>query len=472
MPQHLKIGTCFLDDPKLKPVSYDSILENGVLIYGQNKIMAIDFSQVRLLKDAEFKPGEKIIYSMDCNVSNSSDEEDSYPRINSELADIECLIQKGAKVIILGHRGRHKEFKDHPEKASLEFAEKYLSRKLGTKRIDYFPENTGQEAIDFTDSIDNGSIAIMGNTRTHLEEEDELDENRQKLAQEFSRLGNVVAVGGFGKAHRANASNVEILQYLKGYLTESQVNEMKKLEPWAGRAKPRCCAAVLGKAGSQIIPFSVVAIGGIKGEKIQDGLAGFVNTYDYIIVGGMPLNTILKVRGYEVGNSKLKDGNKTFEKDIEKILANEEYAKKIYIPQKVIIARKDGDNFVDSKPINIEEKVPQGYMIVDFEIDKQACSMFEKAVIQRGRIVMAGTPCWVEKGFTEATRKIATYMNRNPQNSIALGEDTVSDMKLAGLEFKAQSSTGGGSALYFLAYGTTPVFEALKKNKEKFNYSK
>ena len=148
------------------------------------------------------------------------------------------------------------------------------------------------------------------------------------------------------------------------------------------------------------------------------------------------------------------------------------YAKKIYIPQKVIIARKDGDNFVDSKPINIEEKVPQGYMIVDFEIDKQACSMFEKAVIQRGRIVMAGTPCWVEKGFTEATRKIATYMNRNPQNSIALGEDTVSDMKLAGLEFKAQSSTGGGSALYFLAYGTTPVFEALKKNKEKFNYSK
>jgi len=58
VPPHTKvcglIGTCFLDegnsfefpalkikvifsDPKLKPVSYDPILKNGVLIYGQNK---------------------------------------------------------------------------------------------------------------------------------------------------------------------------------------------------------------------------------------------------------------------------------------------------------------------------------------------------------------------------------------------------------------------------------------------------
>ena len=41
MPPHTKvcglIGTCFLDDPKLKPVSHNPILKNGVLIYGHNK---------------------------------------------------------------------------------------------------------------------------------------------------------------------------------------------------------------------------------------------------------------------------------------------------------------------------------------------------------------------------------------------------------------------------------------------------
>ena len=40
VPPHTKVcglnGTCFLDDPKLKPVSYDPILKNGVLIYGHN----------------------------------------------------------------------------------------------------------------------------------------------------------------------------------------------------------------------------------------------------------------------------------------------------------------------------------------------------------------------------------------------------------------------------------------------------
>jgi hypothetical protein len=38
---HTKLGslnsTCFLDDPKLKPVSYSSILKNWVLIYGHKK---------------------------------------------------------------------------------------------------------------------------------------------------------------------------------------------------------------------------------------------------------------------------------------------------------------------------------------------------------------------------------------------------------------------------------------------------
>jgi len=40
VPPHTKvcglIGTCFLDDPKLKPVSHNPILKNGVLIYGHN----------------------------------------------------------------------------------------------------------------------------------------------------------------------------------------------------------------------------------------------------------------------------------------------------------------------------------------------------------------------------------------------------------------------------------------------------
>jgi predicted nucleotidyltransferase len=41
-------GTCFLDDPKLKLVSYDPILKNGVLIYG-HKMKDITFNEIRLV---------------------------------------------------------------------------------------------------------------------------------------------------------------------------------------------------------------------------------------------------------------------------------------------------------------------------------------------------------------------------------------------------------------------------------------
>jgi len=46
---------------------------------------------------------------------------------------------------------------------------------------------------------------------------------------------------------------------------------------------------------------------------------------------------------------------------------------------------------------------------------------------------------------------------------IVLGGDTAAEVKYDGAV-----STGGGSALYFVAHGTTPVFEALKQNKLKF----
>ena len=48
--------------------------------------------------------------------------------------------------------------------------------------------------------------------------------------------------------------------------------------------------------------------------------------------------------------------------------------------------------------------------------------------------------------------------------SIVLGGDTSAEVN-----FKGPSSTGGGSALYFVANETTHVFEALKINKKNFN---
>jgi len=62
-----------------------------------------------------------------------------------------------------------------------------------------------------------------------------------------------------------------------------------------------------------------------------------------------------------------------------------------------------------------------------------------------------------KKVAKQSTEEVLKRMELVKDNSIVLGGDTKTEVKFSG-----KSSTGGGSALYFVANGTTPVLEALK----------
>ncbi|MBI5149062.1 phosphoglycerate kinase [Candidatus Pacearchaeota archaeon] len=414
--------------------------------------MPIDFTQVNKLEDTIINPGEKWVYSADAN-------DPKLKRVDEELEDLKQISDNQGITIILAHEGRFGKAKP------LDFVASHLTEKLG-KEVKYFPENNTPAAIEFVNSLKARDIAVLGNTRFHEGEE----KNDSQLAEQFAALvgkEGKVAIGGFGKAHRKNASNTGILNHLLGYLTRSQQREMEKLEKWAGEERR----------------LSIAILGGIKGEKIKDGLAGFIETYDFIIPGGIVLNTLYYVLQKTIkkeeqkeardsrievmiGKSVVDDEGKTFFDEVEKVL--ELYPNKILFPQKVRIAKKEDGAFGKVYEIKSCSDIPEEYMIVDFVLSESAKKGLEKCVLYKGRIVMAGTPGIYTAGFCEATDSIVEYMNQNPENSIALGGDTVSDIKSRGKEFNANSSTGGGSALYFIAHGTTPVFEALKENKKRF----
>ena len=83
MPSHTKVcglnGTCFLDDPKLKPVSYDSILKNGVLIYGHNhkkviKMQLIGFNLGKILVERKEQTQGKLEISQNIDIKDISKE--------------------------------------------------------------------------------------------------------------------------------------------------------------------------------------------------------------------------------------------------------------------------------------------------------------------------------------------------------------------------------------------------------------
>jgi phosphoglycerate kinase len=400
--------------------------------------MRINFHDIARLQETRINEGNIWIYVADFNVKHKGTDLKNTDRIDVEIADTKYILSQGGVAVFLAHKGR---FKDR-DTEDLDFVVPHLSDKLGVG-VAYFPENNTPTAVQFVQGLRPGTAAIMGNTRKHEGEE----RNDPHLASQFARLGQYAAIGGFGKAHRAHASNVGIQEFIPSYATESQLKEMVLLAPWAGK---------------NLSTYSVAVLGGVKKEKITTGLVGFAQIYDAIIPGGIVLNTILKVKGYDIGASLIEDSGKTFEREVKEVLVGQ-YGAKVHIPGKVIVARHKNGQYQDAHTIEVANGVAEGYMIVDYLLPSSATDSLDRMVEENGRLILAGTPGIYVAGFKSATEAVLTRMERNSANCVMLGGDTVSEVPYDG-----PRSTGGGSALHFVANGTTPVLEALKANKRKF----
>lgn len=398
--------------------------------------MSPRFHSVRQLKDATINAGDRWVYVADFNIDHDAAGLKSTDRIDAEIDDLRQILSRGGVAAILAHKGR---FEDR-DTENLDFVLPCLKEKLGGEPK-YFPRSTGKAARDFVKALKPGEVAVMGNTRRHKGEES----NDPALAKQFAELGDFVAVGGFGKAHRKHASNVGILDHLPGYATRSQVREMDVLRKWAGR-----------REGT----YSVAVLGGVKKEKITIGLRGFVEMYDAILPGGIVLNTLLKAAGYRIGDSVKRDSGRTFIREAREVLRGP-YSDKICLPEKVIVATAKKLRSVHT--VRVSDGVPRGYMVVDYLMSRRGAAALDKAVREKGRLVLAGTPGIYTKGFARATDAVMKRMKRRGVKGLVLGGDTAGEVG-----YRGPASTGGGSALHFVAHGTTAVFEALEANARWF----
>jgi phosphoglycerate kinase len=386
--------------------------------------------EVAVFSERHVKPGDRWIYSADFNVKKVPHE-----RVDCELDDLRKISDAQGITCILAHEGRNGDARH------LDFVAQYLSEQLN-RAVQYYPENATDAAQKFADTLKNGDIAVMGNTRmNHGEERNDL-----ALAAEYAMLGDHVVIGGFGKAHRKNASNVGILECRRGYLSTSQENEMAKLSLWAS-AEPN--------------KYSVAVLGGTKKEKI-DGLFGLAAHYDAIIPGGIVLNTILKQKypDQSIGASKIDDYGKTFEKEVARAL--DLYGDKIITPNEVIVAQKDGDRWDNFGRVNISqmESVHDQCAIVSYVMPFDGMCALARVAQYQGRLVVAGTPDISHLAESKASRELQYWLKEIGPNALILGGDSAHDLQAS----NAVVSTGGGSALAFLTTGTTAVYEALKED--------
>jgi len=359
--------------------------------------------------------GKKILVRLDLNTPIKEGKVVDDFRITQSLPTINYLKDKGAKIIIISHIEGSSE--------TLRPAYEYLQQHLS---ISFCPDliEKGEPVIS---NMHEGDILLCENIRQYPGEKD----NDKNFTKKLASFGDAYVNDAFPVSHRSHASIVGIPKFIPGFMGFQFQKEVDSLS----------------RAFNPPRPFLFI-LGGAKFDTKFPLVTKFLDIADSVFVGGALANDLLKAKGLPVGKSLISSGSI----DFSKIIAH----KKIIIPTDVAVQSPHG---VDVKPA---DKVQDDESI--FDVGEETTNHLEREIKKAQCILWNGPLGLYEKGFKQATLRIAKAVSDSPALTIVGGGDTLAailELKLA--DRFSFLSTGGGAMLDFLAQGTLPGIDALKK---------
>ncbi len=373
-------------------------------------------------------------------------------RIQQSLPTLKRLMEDNNKLIICGHLGRPKgEWK---EEFSFRPVAKILANLLNIKFVetDYKIPNyniahliffTGdlrkKETLEQINKISSKDIVFLENMRFYAEEEN----NDTNFAQSLSTLANVFVLDGFGVAHHPAVSVTGLAEFLPAYAGVLLEKEIKSLD------------MVLRH---QQHPF-VVMTGGIKLSEKVGALENLGKTADKILVGGGVANLLFKVKGFEVGLSKIEEAES---KTAWHILQN--FKDKLVLPVDVVVANANMDK--SSIRVCSPHEVSSEEQILD--AGPKTIMQFSKIIKTVKTLVWSGPLGLYEKSpFHHATFALSRLIGGRGKGKafvVVGGGDTVDAVRKSHqFEHIDHVSTGGGAMLEYLSGVKLAGIEALKR---------
>lgn len=378
---------------------------------------------MRTIYDIESLEGVKVMVRVDYNVPIQNGVVIDDFRIRSSLETIKFLLNGGARVILIAHLEAADGSNPSLEPASICLNGLGVKTRFIKDMKDAFPiiEN------DFK----NGDCILLENLRFFEGEK----KNDMKFAGELASLADIYVNDAFSVSHREHASVVGVPSLMPSY-AGIQLNKE---------------AANLSRAFDPQHPFLFI-IAGAKFDTKMPLIEKFSKLADKIFIGGALANDILKARGFPVGASKLSVNNVHAIADIAA-------DPRMIIPEDVIVGGHVEKNAAD---VAGDDKI--------LDSGSKTIAMIGE-ILQTTKFVLWNGPLGVyEDGYQGATlelaKRIADCKDTNGVDFVSIvgGGDTTAAISTLGIEHKFTFiSTGGGAMLDFLAKGTLPGIEALKK---------
>lgn len=373
------------------------------------------------LNDMKDVRGKRVIVRASLDVPIQDGVVQNYFRVMRAIPTMLNLVNAGARVIILTHIGRD-------PKTTLAPLAPILNEHVPTT---FIPHLLGREVEQAIESLQNGSVLLLENLRSHVEEET----NDEGFARKLASYGDYYVNDAFAVSHRAHASIVGIPKYLPhfaGFTFAEEYNQLQKV------LKPEAP--------------SLFILGGAKFETKQPLIEQYAEAYTNVFVGGALANDLFKGKGYEVGKSLLSPVDLSESPLLLK--------KNILIPTDVTTLRGDTRRVTDSTTVEKDENIR--------DAGPKTMKMLAPLIKKAKTILWNGPFGDYEHGFDTYTKECAKLIAESEAYSVVGGGDTVAAIESLALNEKfGFLSTAGGAMLCFLEDGTLPGIEALLQEKTK-----
>lgn len=419
--------------------------------------MAISKKTVR---DIDIK-GKRVLMRVDFNVPIQAGVIQDDTRIKAALPTIKYVLEQGAKsLVLMSHLGDPKKDtqkqKEKAEKAGKPFDEAayidghhrmapiaaHLSKLIG-KDVKVVPSCMGDETKKTVDALAGGDVLLLENTRFHKEETSKDAAEREKLAKELARYGDIYVNDAFGTAHRAHASTetvAHLLPAVAGFLMEKELEFLEE-KVVKNPAKP-----------------FIAIIGGAKVSSKLGVLEALLGKVDHMIIGGGMAYTFLKAKGIAVGKSLVEeDMIETARNVLQKAYETRVY---IYLPIDHIVTKEFGPD-VESQHV-ARGAIDDDWMGMD--IGPMTIQKFT-AALKGAKTVFWNGPMGVFEfpKFSNGTNSIAKAIAElKDAVTVIGGGDSVSAVNKAGVADKmSHISTGGGASMELVEGKVLPGVAAL-----------